>query len=371
MIKPASSLCNLRCKYCFYADVASRRDTSSFGIMEGAVAKNLLKNIEACLCPGDQITLVFQGGEPTLAGLGFFRQFLSETARWDKRIQVKYALQTNAVLLNEDWCQFLKENHFLVGVSLDILQDCHDSMRIDSNGIGSYKKIVRAISLLKYYNVEYNILCTLTNQLARHPQQVWNRILQADFRYIQFTPCLGELEGHKKNFYALTPGRFSKFYTHLFQNWYADYKQEKYRSIKLFDDVITYMAFGTLNMCGIDGRCQPQIIIESDGSAYPCDFYCLDKYKLGNILEKNMQELLMSSAMHTFHTRNHQQPALCSSCNVQNFCGGGCKRMQKEVCCSYNDTECGYRSFLQQNMATLLEIAQNERMLSKLYNVYK
>ena len=316
MIKPASSLCNLRCKYCFYTDVSNRRTISSFGIMKGDVAKNLLKNIEVCLRPGDQITLAFQGGEPTLAGLDFFRQIISETAQWDRRICVKYALQTNAVLLDEEWCKFLKENNFLVGVSFDILQDCHDSMRVDGNGAGTYKKVMRAITSLEYYQVEYNILCTLTNQLARHPQRVWNRILQADLRYVQFTPCLGELEESGKNAYAVTPKRFGKFYTQLFQNWLTDYQYGKYRSIKFFDDIINYLAFGTPNMCGIDGQCRPQIIIESDGSVYPCDFYCLDEYKLGNILERNMQELLVSPPMHAFLTRYHQQPILCSSCNI-------------------------------------------------------
>ena len=123
MLKPASSLCNLRCRYCFYCDVADLRAVRSFGIMTDETMQDVLRSLERSLSPGDQITVLFQGGEPMLAGLDFFRRFASRTDAWDPGISVSFALQTNGVLLDSDWCAFLKERRFLVGVSYDILED--------------------------------------------------------------------------------------------------------------------------------------------------------------------------------------------------------------------------------------------------------
>ena len=129
MIKPASSLCNLRCRYCFYADVAENRKTPSFGVMRPETAQAVLQNIFSCLKPGDEITFAFQGGEPTMAGLDFFRDFSRLADRRDPKIRVHYALQTNATLLDDAWCEYLRQYDYLVGVSFDLLPQIHDSAR--------------------------------------------------------------------------------------------------------------------------------------------------------------------------------------------------------------------------------------------------
>ena len=129
MLKPASSLCNMRCGYCFYADVAAGRNTPSYGLMGDATAEAILKMIQQDLEPGDGIHFAFQGGEPTLAGLPFFRNFVSRVSQW-KGIRVSYALQTNGLLLDDQWCRFLKEHRFLVGLSLDLLPEAHDAVKI-------------------------------------------------------------------------------------------------------------------------------------------------------------------------------------------------------------------------------------------------
>lgn len=361
MIKPASSLCNLRCKYCFYADVAGIRDVPSYGIMKDETMNAILRNVEQSLVKGDQVTFAFQGGEPTLAGLDYFRKFVSLTKQWDPGVRVSYALQTNATLINEEWCKFLKEHNFLVGVSYDILSECHDGARVDTKNTGTGKTVEAALRLLEQHGVEYNVLCTLTNQVARHPKQVWNRIKQMDLKFVQFTPCLGELDKPGESIYALTPKRFASFYNQLFHDWYEDYKKSRYRSIKLFDDVVNYMAFGVPGVCGMGGRCQPQLVVEADGSVYPCDFYCLDEYKLGNLKMDGLKRLLGAPEMRAFHFRAHTQPKLCMECSLKRFCGGGCRRMQREVCCMEDSTYCGYCDFIQSNLRALQSIAHNER----------
>ena len=361
MIKPASSLCDLRCKYCFYADVSALRSVRSFGIMQPEVTRKMLQNIERSLAPGDHVTLAFQGGEPTLAGLDYFRAFAQIVDGWDRGIQVHYALQTNAIHLDEDWCRFLKERDFLVGVSYDLLPDCHDAVRVDAAGKPTARRVEQAIALLRRCGVEFNVLCTLTNQIARHPQQVWKRILQLDLPYVQFTPCLDELDRPGQSVYAITPKRFAGFYNVLFRSWLAEYQAGRYRSVKLFDDVVSDMAFGIRSSCGTGGKCTPQLVVEANGSVYPCDFYCLDRYALGSFTEKTIPELLSSPAVTAFLTRETQKPKLCASCELAAFCGGGCERMRREICCSADADFCGYRDFLTQNLPALQQIVQAER----------
>lgn len=362
MIKPASSLCNLCCKYCFYADVAKLREVPSYGIMSAKTLEAVLHSIERELTIGDCLLLSFQGGEPTLAGLDYFHRVVKIVNEWATGIHVEYALQTNAMLLDTAWCAFLKEHRFLVGVSFDILRDLHDNARVDMLGNGTANRVEGAIDLLKHYGVEYNVLCTLTNAVARHPQQVWKRIVKMDLRYIQFTPCLDELKCPGESPYALTPERFASFYDGIFRLWLGDYRQGSYRSIRFLDDIISYLAFGFAGSCGIGGKCWPQIIVEADGSAYPCDFYCMDSYRLGDMTKQSISELLTSPGMRTFRTREHRVPKLCRSCQYFRFCGGGCKRMQHEMCCSEDDTVCGYAIFLEKHMPELRQLATSARL---------
>lgn len=361
MIKPASALCNLRCKYCFYFDVVSHRDNHALKMMTEETTDRILCSLRNSLEPGDELTIAFQGGEPMLMGLAYYRSFVEQIAKWDKKIHIKYAIQTNATLIDEEWCVFFKENEFLVGVSYDLLPDRHNEARIDSSGKGTGRVVEHSIAMLRRHGVEFNVLCTLTNGVARHPQQAWKRILQLDLAYTQFTPCLNELDQSSKTIYGLTPKRFADFYNTLFLLWFEEYRLGRYRSIKFFDDVLNLMAFGIPSACGMDGACQPQIVVEADGSAYPCDFYCLDEYKTGNLCNQTIAEIIDNPTVKHFVERNHEQPELCKSCELHAFCGGGCKRMQAEICCAKNDSYCGYADFLKTNWAVLKSIALRER----------
>ncbi len=357
MLKPASSLCNLRCKYCFYADVSSKREVESCGIMTSETMDGILTSIQGNMNPGDSINFAFQGGEPMLAGLEFFREFVNRVGTWNPGIKVSYALQTNGILMDEAWCRFLKEHRFLVGISLDVLSDYHDEVRIYPDGAGSYKAVSAAIHLLKNHQVDYNVLCTLTNTIARHPKQVWNWIMNSKVEYIQFTPCLGELDSREQSLYALTPKRFASFYISLFNFWFEEFRKGNYRSIKFFDDCVNLIMYGRPTSCGMNGNCQPQLVVEADGSVYPCDFYCLDNYRLGNLTVQSPIELLQTEEMKSCLLRTHNQPVLCQSCAYRRFCGGNCKRMQREICCSETDSYCGYQDFLNHCGDSLQKIA--------------
>lgn len=358
MIKPASSGCNLRCKYCFYADVASLREMPSFGLMSRDTMEKLLTNIRRDLVPGDRICFGFQGGEPTLAGLAYFREFVGMVGEHYGGIRTSFSIQTNGTLLDDKWCAFLAGNHFLVGLSLDLLPDCHDAVRVDAQGGGTYKRVVETIHMLRRHRAEFNVLCTLTNQVARHPAKVWKQIRQLDLPYVQFTPCLDELESPGASPYALTPERFGSFYIQLFREWLTDYRRGEYRSVKFFDDLVNLLAYGMPTACGIDGLCRPQLVVEADGSVYPCDFYCLDRYKTGNLAENSLREIYESPVNSAFLQRPHTQPALCGACPFARLCGGGCRRMQGAFC---RGNTCGCQNFLTAAIGDLQIIARQQR----------
>ncbi len=363
MIKPASSACNLRCKYCFYTDLAGKRDTFSFGKMSEDTVDKILANIHKSLDSGDRVTFAFQGGEPTLVGLFWFKSFVEKVKLWNNNINIEYALQTNGTLLDDEWCLFLAKNNFLVGISIDAMAKCHNNCRVDMDGKDTYKQVLDKVRLMRKYGVEFNVLCTLTSEIAQHPQQVWNWICQNNFQYVQFTPCLDELGSIKNSVYALKPQKFANFYKQVFKLWLSDFKQGKYRSIKLFDDIVNLLAYRVPTACGITGRCQCQMVIESDGSAYPCDFYCLDKYRLGSVCEKTVIELIESQTADDFIHRPKQRAKLCDECKYRNFCGGGCHRMKSEVYCAPKDNFCGYKTFLDESINDFQIIAELQRRM--------
>lgn len=361
MIKPASSLCNLRCKYCFYADVTSHRDVASYGLMDFSVAEKTLNNIFCDLEPGDRVNIAFQGGEPTLAGLPYFRHFIDYVDKVKNGTVVTYALQTNAVLIDAEWCEFLKRNSFLVGVSLDGPEKIHNVSRVDSLGNGTFRKVIAAIDLFKKYSVDFNVLMTLTSNLARHPNQVWEFIKEQDLRYVQFTPCLAPLDSTGKDVYAITPQRFSDFYSQIFTLWKKEFEAGNYFSVKLFDDLVNLIAFNRVNACGLSGRCTPQIVIEADGSVYPCDFYTLDKWCTGNFCESTISQIYSSPVYVEFLNRPRSRP-LCSDCRYQRICNGACERMQSQICYPEDAKSCGYSAFLDATINDITEIARRERM---------
>lgn len=363
MIKPVSSACNMRCKYCFYADEASRRSVPSFGRMTEETSDAVLAHLFADLEPGDHLTVAFQGGEPTLAGLDYFRHFVDETGKYaGKGVEVDYALQTNGLLLDDAWCAFLREKRFLVGLSLDGPAEFHNGNRLDADLRGTFRRVAEAKERMDRHGVEYNLLTVLTNQLARHPKQIWKFLLDQGVNFVQFIPCLGPLEGEGGG-YALTPERYASFYTALYALWEQEYRGGHYVSVKLFDDLINLLAFGRCNACGLLGRCQAQLIVEADGGVYPCDFYVLDEWRVGSLKEQSLRAVYESPGMERFLRREAEQPPGCGGCPYRAMCNGGCKRMRAEVFCAASDGTCGHRLLLDacgerlENMALLFRRA--------------
>ena len=342
MLKPASSLCNMRCRYCFYAEEAAERTIPSYGLMKEETVEALIGRVSEALQEGDAVQYIFQGGEPTLSGLPFFRRFTS-LATQRKDISVSFSLQTNGLLLDEEFCDLLLEHRFLVGLSLDLLPEAHDGARKDAEGRPTYARVLDALSLLRRRSVPFNVLATLTPKLAKRPRRVYEQLSRLDIDFVQFTPCLC---GEESSQDGLTPALFASFYTELFSLWYADYQKGKMRSIKLFDDIVNLLFLGRPTACGMDGVCRPQLVIEANGNAYPCDFFCTDEYCLGNIHHSSIADLTSSPLFKAFSERREARPSACEACRYLRFCGGGCPRMQREVYIPSEGEGCGYQMLL-------------------------
>lgn len=356
MMKPASSLCNMRCKYCFYADISEHRCDYSFGKMPVEKAKRVIDGAFSDMEAGDELTLAFQGGEPSLAGLDFYREFIAYTdeASKAKGISVSYAFQTNGTFIDEQWCEFFKKYNFLLGLSHDLI--VHDDNRFDAKGFGTAKRVMQTKELFDRLGVEYNILSVLTNELARHPDKVWAFVKRNNIRYIQFTPCLGDLMPTKPEPYRLTPERFASFYSRIIPLWKAEFDKGNYISVKLIDDLVHLYFLRQVNACGLNGRCSVQCVVEADGGVYPCDFYALDDYKLGSLLDNTIDELNATEKAQNFLVKK-DFPKLCGSCPYFSYCGGGCKRMKHEIYVNEKGDFCGMQTLLNNTMGILRETA--------------
>lgn len=358
LIKPASSLCNMRCKYCFYANVSDLREIKSYGIMQLETTEKLIDSVFSEISDGDTVQFAFQGGEPTMAGFKYFEHFISYAKNGlKKRASVQYSLQTNGLLLDDSWCKFLAENKFLVGLSLDGTAAFHDENRIDAANKGTWRRILDAKKCLEKHRVEYNILWVLTNSTARYPQKVWSFLCEQDIKYVQFIPCLSDLESDTASPHSLSPKRFASFYSQLFRYWANALYNGQYRSIKLFDDICNLLGRNAVTACGFTGKCQIQCIIEADGSVYPCDFYVLDSWNMGNITQLTPSQLKANTICDKFLMRKRTFSSACESCRFTSLCGGGCPRMAQNMYLYNNDTCCGYKELLQSCGAELQAIA--------------
>jgi uncharacterized protein len=314
--------------------------------MQAETMRGMLDNVYKDLNEGDELTIAFQGGEPTLIGLDWFKQFAAYAVSKQRNVKVKYALQTNSLVIDEAWAGFLKKNGFLVGLSIDANARLHDKNRLDARGEGTFNSCLRSKALLEEYGVEYNILCVLTNELAGESDKVWRFILKEKIKFIQFIPCLEGLDEKGKSPFALRPARFAHFYSRLYSWWMKELENDSYISVKLFDDTANYFFKGLPTACGIDGRCHSQYVVEADGSVYPCDFYVLDDYNTGNLTERTLRELFDTPRMRDFLLEQRSLPKICFSCPYAKMCNGGCKRMRDVMYYGATGSVCGYRMFL-------------------------
>lgn len=320
----------MRCSYCFYKDEMNHRDIPNFGRMTDETVECLIKR--ACEETKENICFAFQGGEPTLIGLPFYIRFVYFVKKYKKPEQnITYALQTNGYILDGEWAEFFAANHFFIGISIDGTSKVHDKYRKNMEQEGTLKRVLESVKVLDHYLVEYNILCVVTKQTVPYVDKIYRFFQKYNFRYQQYILCLEHLDASLgSSEYVISSKEYGDFLCHLFDLWYEDYIQGRYISIRYFDNLLLLLSGSPPESCDMIGHCSNQWIIEADGGVYPCDFYVLDEWKLGNIKKKSFYELNKTRIQENFIEESLYPPWECKACRWFYLCRNGCKRLREK-----------------------------------------
>ena len=326
MIKPASAACNLACDYCFYLDTAHHREMGVLPLMKNEVADAIIRK---SLAEAKHCSFVFQGGEPTLAGLGFFERFVEQVALLKSEDHtVSYAFQTNGLKLDTAWARFFKQHGFLVGVSFDGSPRLHDLHRFDSQRRGSGRSVAATIALLKEEGVQFNVLSVVTDELAQNIRQAYTYLVNHEVYYHQYIACMDPLQDEKS---YLSPQAYGRFLKELFDLWFASWQQGKPVSIRFFDNLVGMLLGYPPESCDMGGVCSANYVVESNGNIYPCDFYCTDDQLLGSIVTNSFAELDARRTELRFIEDSPNRIDDCVACPWRLLCRGGCKRYRSET----------------------------------------
>lgn len=360
LIKPASSGCNLQCTYCFYLDIAQERERAHQGMMTLATLEDLVQ--ESLAVAEETCVFAFQGGEPTLAGLDYFRALINLQNKYNvKKINIQNTIQTNGTLIDDQWARFLFENRFLVGLSLDGPSEIHNQNRLDTVGKGTFNRTFKCVELLKKHHVEFNILSVVTGQSARNVEKIYQFFRKHDLRYLQFIPCMEPLAEERGDVdYHLSPQRYGEFLCRLFDLWYSDYIRGDYISIRFFDNIIQMVAGHAPEACNMRGQCSVNLVIEGGGNVYPCDFYALDPWLLGRIGVDSLTDMLTSARGKEFVEESLPVPEICRACPYYPICRNGCKRDRVRTPAGENHLYyCdSYRQFYEHALPRIQQIAR-------------
>jgi len=325
LFKTVSSDCNLDCSYCYYRE--SLEGTRARRRLEEPVLATFMRQYMQYIADAGVASLVWQGGEPTLAGLDFFQRAVDLEVEFAPRgATIGNALQTNAVLLDDRWGEFLRRYNFLVGASLDGPEAVHDSARRDRGGHGSFRRVMAGIDVLRKHRVDFNVLCVIGPHNVRRVGDLMRFFRAEGFSHLQFIPAMAfqSVEPDVPASYLITPEEYGDFLVELFEEWY----QEGFPtvSVRTFDAVVqSYLGMAS-DLCVYGERCESGIVVECNGDVYPCDFYVSDKWRLGNVTQQSLGLILAKPARAAFAGRKALLPSRCETCEWRLLCRGGCPR---------------------------------------------
>lgn len=280
-----------------------------------------------------QCTIAWQGGEPTLIGLPFFQRAMELIEKYNyKKIAVHHAIQTNGYHMEENWATFFAQNHFLVGLSLDGNKSTHNAFRVTPTGDGTFFDILATKELFDRFHVDYNILTVVNSHTALKAGKIYDFYKKNNMKYLQFIPCLDpfiseEPSDCKKTWdFSLSADAYGHFLMELFDRWYDDALKGTQPYIRSFENYIGILAGYQPEACEQTGICGIQHVVEADGSVYPCDFYVLDEYRLGNFNTDDFATFEDKRKELRFQEISMEQALTCKPCPYFPICRGGCKR---------------------------------------------
>lgn len=334
LAKPTGSACNLNCAYCFFLAKEALYPDSRFRMADELLENYIRQYIEAQ--GGDRVTIAWQGGEPTLMGLDFFKRSVEYARKYARPgMQIEYTIQTNGTLLNDEWCAFFREHNFLVGLSIDGPQQLHDAYRVDKGGRPTFTKVVAAARLLQEHQVDFNVLTTVHAANADHPLEVYH-FLRDDLgaQWLQFIPIVERVnsdgrsliqEGRTVTDRSVKPEQWGRFLLAIFDEWVQQDVGRIY--ITLFEAALASWLGLPASLCIFDKTCGNALAIEHNGDVYSCDHFVEPDYLLGNIQERPLLELVASEKQRRFGAAKQDAlPEYCLNCAVNFACHGECPK---------------------------------------------
>ena len=342
MTKPAGSSCNLACEYCYYLEKknlykdasADRRHVMSDDMLE----RFIKMYIESQSMP--QILFSWHGGETLMRPLSFYKKVIELQKKYGGGLVIDNSIQTNGTLLTDEWCRFFKDNNWLVGVSVDGPQEFHDEYRRNNIGAPSFHKVMRGINLLKKHGVEWNALAVVNDFNADYPLDFYHFFKEIECRYIQFTPIVERIIPHTDGRtlaspmdahdapladFSVSPAQWGEFLCTIFDEWVKNDVGQYF--IQLFDSTLANWAGVQPGVCTMARTCGHAGVMEFNGDVYSCDHFVFPEYKLGNIREKTLVEMMYSDRQQKFGTDKYDSlPGQCRSCKYLFACNGECPK---------------------------------------------
>jgi uncharacterized protein len=331
MAKPAGAKCNMDCAYCFFLKKEQLYPGSDFHMSDEVMEAYIRQTIEAHQVP--DVTIAWQGGEPTLMGVDFFRRAIEVTKRYQKpSTTIEHTIQTNGVLLDEQWCEFLHDNRFLVGLSLDGPREMHDAYRRDKAGNSVFDKVVHAARLMQQHQVEFNILCTVNAVNSLHPLEVY-RFFRDEIKtpYLQFIPIVeranetGFQEGTGVTDRSVKSEQYGRFLIEIFDQWVKRDVGKMF--VQFFDGILMSYVRGYSSLCVLQPKCGQSVALEHNGDIYSCDHFVEPGHLLGNILSTPLAEMVGSDKQSRFgQDKSSTLPGHCRRCQFLFTCHGECPK---------------------------------------------
>ncbi len=364
MFKPVSGRCNLDCEYCYYKTKHNELYPEN---PNPIISREILEKVfeQYLSLKSQQAEFSWQGGEPLLAGKEFFRTVvnLQQSLGHSGQI-VGNALQTNGVLVDDEWCEFFKEYNFLVGLSVDGPERIHDFYRKFSNNSGSFAKVYRALNLLKKHNVAFNVLVTLNAKNVSCGADIYRFLVNSGVQFVQFIPILERTEDGGIADFSCPPDAYGRFMLDVFRIWI---KRDKFRiSVRLFDSILNYLIRQQATLCWNMPACPKAFIVEWNGDFYVCDHFVQKRWRMGNIMENSLAELAKSSVFDEFSQLKMTLRDSCGDCEFLPICNGGCPKHfladeRKNYFCE------SYKLFFSETLSEFKKLADQIRSQNRAY----
>ena len=317
MLKPIGSRCNLACRYCYYLDKAQLYPNQE-PLSEELLEIFIQQYLEAQTMP--QVLFTWHGGEPLLRPLSFYQRALALQQRYARGRQIDNCIQTNGTLLTDEWCEFLRENRFLVGISIDGPQTYHDAYRCQS-----FEKVMRGIQLLQQHHVEWNAMATVNHLNADHPVEFYRFFKDIGCQYLQFTPVVERDSREQITDTSVTPEQWGRFLCGVYDEW----KQKDIGRIfvQLFDATLANWVGEPPGICSMSPYCGRAAAMEANGDVYSCDHFVFPEYRLGNIRQQSLTAMLYGERQQQFgRNKSATLPRQCRECRFRFACHGECPK---------------------------------------------